>query len=266
MLHVEQLSDRIVPAVVDVVGGVMSFIDSGSENNNLTVAVGAGVYSLNDSLTNITLTQAALDAGYKGSGTKTISGPASAIDGITISLGGGTNVANIRSVNDPLTINGDSGTSTVNMNSAAPTNSGNLAGIQAEVTINAGSDTRLWASDISGASRPNPVAVTSSAITGLAPNTINLSGTFATLRVSGSNSSVLTESYTIASPPCLTFTLDTLGGADAVTVTSWEGQYGKFNGGSGSDSLTILDGISVDGAQSGYEIQLFNIAGYGELS
>lgn len=76
----------------------------------------------------------------------------------------------------------------------------------------------------------------------------------------------LTESYTIASPPCLTFTLDTLGGADAVTVTSWEGQYGKFNGGSGSDSLTILDGISVDGAQSGYEIQLFNIAGYGELS
>lgn len=89
--HLEQLEDRANQATVDFSGGVLSFTDTGSENNNLTVGVGGGVYSFNDSLTPITLTHAALDAGYKGSGTKSISGPESAVDGIEVYAGGGTN-------------------------------------------------------------------------------------------------------------------------------------------------------------------------------
>ena len=266
-LSLEQLEAIICPAVFDIVGSLATFTDGGSENNNLTVAVSSGVYSFNDSATNITLGQGAIDAGYKGSGTKTVSGPASVVDGIEISVGGGTNTVNLRSVNDPTTINGESGTTTVNMNSAAPTNSGNLAGIQAAVTVNAGADTRLWASDITGVSRPNPVVVGADSITGLASNTIHLSGTFTTLRVSGSNASGLAESYTITSPPCLTFALDTLGGADSVTVTAWEGQFGTFNGGSGaSDSLDIVSGVAVDGVAYGFEVLLFNIDDHGTLS
>ena len=71
--HLEQLEARENPATVDVSGGVLTFTDGGTENNNLTVGVSGGVYSFNDSLTPITLGQGAIDAGYKGSGTKTIS-------------------------------------------------------------------------------------------------------------------------------------------------------------------------------------------------
>ena len=55
--------------------GKLTFIDSGSENNNLTVSVGSGVYTFNDAGVNITLGSGAVTAGWRGTGTKTVSGP-----------------------------------------------------------------------------------------------------------------------------------------------------------------------------------------------
>lgn len=217
--HLEQLEDRANQATVDFSGGVLSFTDTGSENNNLTVGVGGGVYSFNDSLTPITLTQAALDAGYKGSGTKSISGPESAVDGIEVYAGGGTNTVNVRSIDDPTTIFGQSGITTVYACSAIPSMIGNMDRIQAPLNIVAGYATNLWASDYNGLSRPDPVTVSASGITGLSPFAINITGVLNSLRVTGSNGA-FAESYEIDGVPCKSFTLYTQGGDDTVNVNA----------------------------------------------
>lgn len=93
-LTFDHLEDRLTPATLDIVGGALTFVDAASEANNLTVAVGAGVYAFNDSATPIVLGSGATAAGWKGSGTNTASGPASAVDSIGFSVGSGTDTVN----------------------------------------------------------------------------------------------------------------------------------------------------------------------------
>lgn len=266
-LKAEQLSDRVVPAVLDIIGGSLVFTDAVAETNNLTVAVSGGVYSFNDSITNILLGDGAKSAGWRGHGTKTVSGPASSVDGISISVGGGTNTVNVKSVLDPIAIDGGSGTTQVNLNSVAPSSIGNLASIQAEVTVIAGASTSLMASDYTGVARPNPVVISATAITGLAANAINLSGTLQTLTVRGSNGAAIAESYIVDAPDAVNFNLSTNNGDDDVTVIAWDaGCTGTFNGGSGTaDVLTILSGVTVYGVEAGFETDEYNATGFGDL-
>jgi len=265
-LGCERLEDIITPAFFDIVGGVASFIDSGTEANNLTVAVSGISYSFNDTLTNITLGSGAKSAGWRGSGTKTVSGPASSIVGIEVYAGGGTNTVNVKSVLDTIEINGGSGDTQVNLNSVAPTHIGNLNGIQAEVTVNAGANTSLMVSDYTGTSRANPVNISATGITGLAPHDIHLSGTFSTLKVYGSNDASVAESYTVDAPDAINFQLFTGDGADDVTVIAANaGCYHTFNLGGGIDLVTILAGVTVDGEVYGAETENFNTLGFGDL-
>src|SRR4051794_18971960 len=80
-MSLEVLEDRLAPATLNIVGGALTFTDSGAEANNLTVSVSSGVYSFNDAATNITLGSGATAAGWRGAGTKTVSGPAAAVTG-----------------------------------------------------------------------------------------------------------------------------------------------------------------------------------------
>jgi len=266
-LRVERLEDKLTPATLDLVGGVLTFTDSGTEANNLTVAVGAGVYSFNDSLTPIALGSGAIAAGYKGSGTSTISGPETGVDGLTFNLGGGSNTVNLRSTNDPTTINGQTGASTVYICSNAPSQTGDMSLIQASVTVNAGSATNLWASDYTGQSRPDPVHVTSSGITGLSPYAINLTGTLSNLRISGSNTSSLPETFIIDGAPCKQFALYTYGGVDDVQVNA--NVKGNIDLGAGDDLLTVLAGVTLTGnVQTGQGSDTVNYGGptYGDIT
>lgn len=199
-------------ATLDIVSGALTFTDGGTENNNLIVGVQSGVYSFNDAATPITLGAGATALGWKGSGTNNVSGPSSAVTStITINAGGGTNTVNLRSIKSGncTTVNGDTGTTAVNISSNAPSNTGNLNLIAATVTVNAGTATSLWAADVTGTTRPNTVAISSTSITGLAVNPINYTGTFTSIRVSGSTSTALAETYNVATPPATSFRLDT---------------------------------------------------------
>ncbi len=243
-LRVEQLESRLTPASLSLAGGVLSFIgDAGADN--VTLAVSGGVYSLKDTSTTITLGSGAVAAGWRGNNTSTVSGPETSVDSIEIHVGTGANVVNVKSVHDPLFIWGDDGDTTVNLNSVAPTHIGNLAGITAEVTVNAGMNTTLNVSDYTGVSRPNTITIDATGITGLAANTIYLSGTFAVLHVWGSNSTTLAETYVITSPDATYFRLDTNGGADDVTVNG--DVTGDFYLGSGDDVLTVDLGFTLYG-------------------
>lgn len=265
-LCVERLEERENPATVDLSGGILSFTDSGSENNNLTVGVAAGVYSFNDSASIITLTQAALDAGCKGSGTNTVSGPASAVDGIEVYAGGGTNTVNVRSIIAPTTIYGQSGITTVYACAATPSMIGNMDQIQAPLNIVAGHATNLWASDYSGQSRPDPVTVSASGITGLSPFAINITGTLNSLRVTGSNGA-FAESYEINGVPCKSFNLYTQGGNDTVNVNA--NVTGSFYLGSGDDLLTVLAGVTITGNVDtglGFDTVYYGAPEYGSIT
>lgn len=262
----EQLPDRINPATVDVTAGVLTFTDGGTENNNLTVAVSGSSYSFNDSLTNIVLGAGAKSAGWRGSGSKTVSGPASSVSGIEVYAGGGTNTVNVKSILDPIRIDGESGDTQVNLNSVAPTHIGNLANIQAEVTVNAGANTSLTASDYTGTSRANPVVISATGITGLAPHDIHLSGTFAVLKVYGSNDAGVAESFVVDAPDAVDFQLYTGGGADDVAAVAFLPTCSAvFDLGGGTDTMTIYPGVSVTGSVDGAETENFNTLGFGDL-
>lgn len=269
MLRCEQLETRDVPAVLDIVGGALTFTDSGSENNNLTVSVSGGVYSFNDSISTISLDTGAIAAGWRGSGTKTVSGPATSVSTIAISVGGGTNTVNIKSIlsGDNTTINGDTGTTTVNLNSVAPIMIGNLATIAAPVTVNAGTSTTLNVSDYLGTSRVGPVTITATSITNLAPNTITLSGTFSAMTVQGSNNSGLVESFVIDSPSTTYFRLYANGGNDAVTIAG--NVTGDFYLGAGDDIVTVLAGVTLNGnvyGGSGINTYFYGAPDYGDIT
>lgn len=249
-MTLEELEPRHAPAALDVAGGSLTVTDVGPvyEPNSLTVAVAAGVYSLNDSLAVIGLGDGAVAAGWKGDGTHTVSGPESSVGSITVGVGGGTNAVNLRSLHHPTAVGGG-GTTTVTLNSVAPLAIGSLAGITAPVAVNAGADTRLVASDFGGTARPGPVVISPSGVTGLAAFPIAVAGTLAVLTVSTSNAAGLPEAVAVDGSPAADARVLTNGGSDLVDVVgSFAGQVAL---GPGDDFLVVAAGATLEGGASG---------------
>src|SRR5690242_11278146 len=95
----ESLEDRLAPATLDISNvGALTYVADPGENNNLTVTYNAGSYGFNDAGANITLGSGAVSAGWRGTGTKTVTGSGSSINTISISVGDGTNVVNLRQI------------------------------------------------------------------------------------------------------------------------------------------------------------------------
>lgn len=200
MLDVQELESRLTPAAtVDFVSGVLSFLgDAGADN--VTLAVSGGVYSIKDAGTTITLGSGAVAAGYRGSGTSTISGPESVVDEVDIHVGDGTNVVNVKSVHDPLFIWGDEGDTTITLNSVAPTYIGNLSTITAPVQVNAGDNTTLQVSNYTGHATIDDITIDSTGIYLPDCQPVTYSGTFSTIHVWGPHGTPTTQ-YIIDSPP-----------------------------------------------------------------
>lgn len=265
-LHVEQLSDRIVPAVVDVTGGVLTFAGSPGEANVVTISVTGTAYAFNDPSNKIILTPSAMAAGFKGSNTFTVSGQDSKVNGIVVSLGDGSDTLNLRSVNDPISVLGDDGADAVNISSTAPNNTGHLLGILAAVSVDAET---LVVSDQGAGSGNAAVSIDATTISGFAGPTDNVDIAYSnvsSLRIIGSSSVYVAESFTISAPSCSTFQLDGNAGDESITVDAWDaGCVGTFTGYAGFDSLTIYSGVTVYGTADGFETEWFNSLGYGDL-
>lgn len=249
MLTLEELEARHTPATLDIVAGALAFANAPGEVSNVTVSVASGVYTVKDANNLITLSPGATAAGWRGSGTKTVSGTASPVDSLEFDLDDGT--LNIRSIADPIVVDGGTGTVAVNVNSTAPTGGGNLNGIQAPVSVYAGANTSLWVSDLTGTARNGTIEITADGIYGLAPHMIGVFGTLASLRVTGSTYPLLAETYVIDAPPCLYFRLDAGYGDDTVTVLS--DLTGDLFGGTGTDTLTFAPGVVFAGTHAGFE-------------
>jgi Domain of unknown function (DUF4214) len=75
----ERLEDRTVPSTLDISGGSLTYTASAGIVNNLTIGLSTGNYSFTDTGETITLTPGALAAGWTGSGTNTVVGPAASV-------------------------------------------------------------------------------------------------------------------------------------------------------------------------------------------
>ncbi len=103
-LRLEPLEDRLAPATLDVTGGSLTYTASAGVNNNLTIGITGGSYTFTDTGETITLTPNAVNAGWSGSGTNSVSGPVSTvINGFSVNLQDG---ADTLSVNGPVSVAG----------------------------------------------------------------------------------------------------------------------------------------------------------------
>ena len=149
---------------------------------------------------------------------------------------------------EPMTVEGYGANDTFNVASDAPTDQGNLSGIQAALTIIAaggGSENRLIVSDFSEGMGVRVVTFTNSSITGFAPATIDYSGiNGSTFNDTGVNNGILLQgSGTAATTFDIQSTL-------ASSTTMFEGGAANdtFNFGSSGNSLAgILGTLTVNG-------------------
>lgn len=256
--HLERLEERENPATVDLSGGVLTFSDGGAENN-LTQYVSGGTLVINDSANPISLGSGAIAAGWKGNGTKTITGPRTSITEQQFHLGGGNDTLNLRANDVPVFVEGGTGTDAVNISSNAPTNTGNLLGILSAVDVSAES---LWVSDQGATSGNAAVSVDPTGIYGFAgPNDdvpIYTTGTFTSLRISGS-SGAFAESYTLAGAAGF-IRVDGNAGDDSVSIVA--DTAGLIMLGSGNDSCYVAPGVTFFGdVRGGLDTDYFDIQG-----
>jgi hypothetical protein len=207
-------------SALDISSGTLNYSVGGNNNNNVTVSVSGGIYTINDTGETITLTAAAIAAGWTGSGTNTVSGPDSSVSSLIINVGNGDDVVTIRSINDPTTVNGGNASDTINIGNA----SNSLDQILAAVTFDGGNqDDHVVINDQGDATN----------------NNYTLTGT-SLVRAGGP-----TLNYT----DVVDVTLNAGTGADAINLTPASGVTFSINGGvpavAPGDSLTLdLTGVT----------------------
>jgi hypothetical protein len=100
-------------ATLNIAAGVLTYTAGAGVNNSLTISVVSAKYIFTESAETITLLAGATGAGWTGSGTGTVTGNDTSVSSIIVNVGTGTNVVNVLSSNDPITVNGGSGDDTV---------------------------------------------------------------------------------------------------------------------------------------------------------
>jgi acrosin len=185
-----------------------------------------------------------------------------AIGSLTVNADDGNDTVNVTGNSVGTTINGDNDNDTINVSSNAPTNTGNLNGIAASLTLNlgagtAGGDQAIVVSDFGEATTANNnVGVTSTQVTGFAGAANGTTITYSagagadntTMTLRGSDTLSDTFNVTSTSASFTSTTIQGNGGNDAMNVSS----DAPTNNG---NLDAILGGLSLDlgngtGAQS----------------
>jgi acrosin len=273
-LGVEMLETRITPSTLSYDSGNHKLIyTSDPSNDTLTVSVSGSTYTFTDPAQSITLGDSNFPAppnwSTSGNGTPSspsiATGPLQASDSIQITgHDSGTDVFNIRSISNPTTLSDSA--ATINVASNAPMNTGNLAGINAPLTVNAaaGAGDTLVLSNFSATTGDSNVVFSGNTITGFAPQPITLTtspaippvlpaGSFSLVRLIGSNNVALNEVFTLNSPSA-PVQVDGDAGPDTINVEALS-HAATVNGGAGNDTINV----SSDG--SGLTGNLHGIAG-----
>jgi hypothetical protein len=263
---------NILPTVLDISNGQVQYSSGAGINNNLTVGLAGGTYTLTDSGTTIGLAPAAIAAGWTGSGTHTVSGPAAGVVGIAALLGDGTDtvsglttgvsttvsafgslqILNGMSVTGDLTIAGPAtltaGGAITASNSISVTGAGDIdqaaGGTFASPTVN------FTASDVIGAAAANietqATTVTAAAGSGGVFITEADGASFAATATGTGNIALATNSGTLAigGPTATAAGNITLSSPDGIAVNAPLGGAGT------SGTITIAantDGVGAQG-------------------
>lgn len=185
--------------------GELGWLGGSGDANSLQVSVAAGTYTFTDSSALIILGQNAQSLGWIGSGTNTVTGPASTVTSMLLDGsddGGTADTIQVASTQAPVTIQPNSlgiasGTTqeTVTIGSAAS----GVQGINGAITItNSAAATNLTITDATDTAT-QAVTITSGAVAGLAPQTINYDQTaLASLSIVGGAAA---RTYTINGTP-----------------------------------------------------------------
>jgi hypothetical protein len=254
-LRLEAIEDRCTPATLAMSTGVLVYT-GGAVNNDFTIAVSGSNYVISD-----VVAITSVPSGWTGVGTPTVTGPTATVSSISVNLGAGTDVANIRSVAAGITIT-SSGNLTTNLSSNAPSNSGTLAGIVGNVTVTgSGSGTNAVVISNSSAATGSTSTITATQVTGMLPSgkTVEYSN-FGRLRVIGSNLGA--DNFTVdVTSGSTALEVDTPGGNDTVAVqathaattinsTSGNNAATTINSTSGNDTVTVgttgTGGVGLD--------------------
>src|SRR6516165_8124757 len=133
----ESLEDRVTPSTLDFQNGALIYTASPGVASNFTISLSGSTYTINDTAETINVTAAAAAAGFGGTLSNTATGPDSAsLKAISITLGNLNDTANVRSFSKPLSLTTGAGNDTINVSSTGLT--GNLNGVGANLTIDAG--------------------------------------------------------------------------------------------------------------------------------
>src|SRR4051794_17840426 len=105
----ETLEDRrLLAATLDLTaGGALTYNGSAVDNNTTisdTSTSGAGDYVFSDTGETITLTPAAILAGWTGDGTNTVTGPDSSVTSLLVNVDSGNDTVNVQSITDPISV------------------------------------------------------------------------------------------------------------------------------------------------------------------
>jgi acrosin len=263
----EHLEDRTTPSTLDFQNGALIYTASPGAASNFTVSIAGSTYTLTDTAETINVTQAAAQAGFSAVGSTATGPDGSSLKAIQVTLGNLNDTANIRSFSKPLSLTTGAGNDTINVSSTGLT--GNLNGIGADLTIDAGGGANTLAvSNYTATSGDSNVVIGSSSITGFAGpsggSAINYTatgGTFSLLRVLGSNTPALAQGFTINNPNATLFQLNANNGTNTINVQAIS-NAANLVGGLGVDNFVVcstpdltgsLDGIqgalSIDGGQ-----------------
>ena len=122
-------------------GGAVEYGGGAGLSNNLTIGLTSGVYSFTDTSGPITLTPAAVTAGWSGSGTQTVTGPAASVSSLLVNGNDGNDTVTLSGLAVPFTINGggQAGDSVVLAGSLVFTGNASITGVNS-VTAMPGAD------------------------------------------------------------------------------------------------------------------------------
>ncbi len=227
-LELQLLECRTVPATLDVSSGIMSFAAGTGIDEALSVSLTKSTYTVTDSSETISLSQAALSAGWTGNGTNTVSGPSSGITLLNLNLANGMDsFGTIEAGSDNVAVTG-----TGSLDVAGLVKSTGALSISGETNI----------TDSTGVGR-----LQGSTITLLASNGIGAPGQ--NLTVSGSSPTVTANSGSAGIYLTSTAGVDitaTATGAGNVSVVNTDGTLNVIPGGIDANGSAISGNISLE--------------------
>ncbi len=236
---VELLEQRTLLSTLEIDGaGILTYSAVPGIANNVTVSVQGGTYTIDDpGEAGILLGPGAFSVGCQGNGLQMVTCPDSSINQMTMNLDDAGDSVNVRSLNDPTTINGGEGDDSLSVDDNGNAAGGSADGVASPLTINGGNGSNSLVMEDTSDPAANGVTVTATTVgAGGSSCTDNFFGTGGTL--------------TYSQLSFLTLFLSDLGNTACVANTS-AGTTTIIFGGAAGDGLNVFGtgsgGVTING-------------------